>query len=60
MVDVVECLDRVGEVLGDGHGGGELPGEHGVGSLLTFLTGKAGGGGGSLGGKGGGCQAGGH
>ena len=43
LIDVVEGLDRVGEVLGDGHGGGELPGEHGVGSLLTFLTGKAGG-----------------
>ena len=39
---VVEGLDRVGDALGDGHGGGELPGELGVGSLPTFLTGTAG------------------
>ena len=42
MVDVVEGLDRVGEVLGDGHGGGGLLRELGVGSLLTNLTGTAG------------------
>ena len=41
MVDVVEGLDRVGEVLGDGHGGGELLRELGVGSLPTTLTGTA-------------------
>ena len=42
MVDVVEGLDRVGEVLGDGHGSGELLGELVVGSLPTTLTGTAG------------------
>ena len=42
VVDVVEGLDRVGEVLGDGHGGGELLGELGVGSLPTTPTGTAG------------------
>ena len=42
LVDVVEGLDRVGEVLDDGHGGGELLGELGVGSLPTTPTGTAG------------------
>ena len=39
---MVEGLDRVGEVLEDGHGGGELLGELGVGSLPTTPTGTAG------------------
>ena len=40
---VVEGLGRVGGALGDCHGVGVLPGELGVGSPPTSLSGTAGG-----------------
>ena len=42
LVDVVESLDRVGEVFEGGHSGGEVLGKLGLGSLPTTLTGTAG------------------
>ena len=44
MVDVAEEFDRVGGVLEDSHGGGELLGELGVGSLLGTAGGRHSGG----------------